>query len=711
MAPRFLLVSLNIDAILGEVTIFDRRQKLNEITKGNHLGDAYATTLTRMKAQKGNRSRLGMEALMWVSNSERPLHTTELCHALGVRTGSSELDVETVPTVRTLLACSLGLITVDASSSTVRLVHFSLQEYLSDNPSLFQSPQSMIAEACLTYLNFRSVQELSPALSSVPPTVPLLKYASSYWGKHVRKAGAGSMTPLALKLLIESEQHIFSQLLLLHYIEDRSRWEPGLDKTGGPKGFTGLHGAAFFGIVEIFATLLAMKEWDINVIDPIGRTALAWAAVGGHEDVVAKILQQKDAKADTTDTRHGITPLMLAAAHGHEGVVKLLLEREDINPNAADTSYKRTPLLFAAGNANDGVVKLLLGREDIDPNTPETKYGVTPLLLAADKGYEGVVKLLLEREDINPNTADTKYGVAPLLWAAKAGHQGVVKLLLERGDINPNSTDPESGLTPLLWAAAAGHEGMFKLLLEREDINPNPTDPECGRTPLLWAAKGGHEGVVKLLLERDDIDPNAADTRYSRTPLLFAAKKGNDGVVKLLLEREDINPNTAETKYGTTPLRLAAENGYEGVVKLLLEHDDVDPDILDLNGKTALQLAASGGHTRVVELLSSPKPSLLVPADTDEVPEQPPSPDPPDSPQSPCQSSPSASVLPPKSLPLGTRPLLGKATASFMIISSLVFIFYFLVVISPSLSTIFLDMIFSMITLLYMSSEAFTNLS
>ena len=62
---RFLLVSLCIDAILGEVTVSERKRKLNEMTKGNHLGDAYAATLDRVKVQKGSRSRLGMEALMW----------------------------------------------------------------------------------------------------------------------------------------------------------------------------------------------------------------------------------------------------------------------------------------------------------------------------------------------------------------------------------------------------------------------------------------------------------------------------------------------------------------------------------------------------------------------------------------------------------------------------------------------------------------------
>ena len=41
LVARFLLVSLNIDAILEEVTIYNRREKLEEMTKGKGLGDAY----------------------------------------------------------------------------------------------------------------------------------------------------------------------------------------------------------------------------------------------------------------------------------------------------------------------------------------------------------------------------------------------------------------------------------------------------------------------------------------------------------------------------------------------------------------------------------------------------------------------------------------------------------------------------------------------
>ena len=125
---------------------------------------------------------------MWVSNSVRPIHTSELCHALGVKIGSLDLNVESIPTIPTLLACSLAFITGETSSSTVRLVHFSLQEYLSDNSVLFQSPHSMIAEVCLRYLNFQCVRELSPTLSSVQSTSSLVGYAP--WGKHMRREKA-----------------------------------------------------------------------------------------------------------------------------------------------------------------------------------------------------------------------------------------------------------------------------------------------------------------------------------------------------------------------------------------------------------------------------------------------------------------------------------------------------------------------------------------
>ena len=161
LVTRFLLVSLNIEAILEEVTIYKRRRRLEEMTAGQGLGDAYTATLTRIKSQNGSKSRLGMEALMWISHSERPLRAIELCQALGIERGDTDRNAENIPAIDTVLRCSMGLVTVEASSSNIRLVHFTLQEHLPNASSLFQSPHSMMAEISLTFLKDRKSTRLN----------------------------------------------------------------------------------------------------------------------------------------------------------------------------------------------------------------------------------------------------------------------------------------------------------------------------------------------------------------------------------------------------------------------------------------------------------------------------------------------------------------------------------------------------------------------
>ena len=256
------------------------------MTKGD-LGDAYAATISRIKAQQRSRSRLGMEVLMWISHSERPLHVDELCHALGAEEGSTDLNIRNIPAIETLLTCSLGLVTVEMSSSTLRPVHYTLQEYLSHNPNLFIKPHSMIAEVCLTYLNFRQVRGISPALRSVPPTIPFVVYASFYWGTHAKRETTESVKTLALKLLDGYDSHISSKMLLLHRV---SYWDQPLEGEGRPSGFTGLHGAAYFGCVEIMVALLEMNRCDVRAADRRGNTAISWAARRGQEGVVGILL-------------------------------------------------------------------------------------------------------------------------------------------------------------------------------------------------------------------------------------------------------------------------------------------------------------------------------------------------------------------------------------------------------------------------------------
>jgi len=123
------------------------------MTDGLGLGDAYSATLGRIKGQSGEKARLGMAALMWILHAERPLKSDELRCALAVEIGSANINADNIPSIGTLLACCQGLIVVEKEASTVRLIHFTLQEYLRAHSELFGAAHSTMAETCLSYLN------------------------------------------------------------------------------------------------------------------------------------------------------------------------------------------------------------------------------------------------------------------------------------------------------------------------------------------------------------------------------------------------------------------------------------------------------------------------------------------------------------------------------------------------------------------------------
>jgi len=149
------------------------------MTDGLRLRDAYGATLNRIKRQGGEKARLGMATLMWICHSERPLGAGELCHALAVEIGSPNLNTDNVPSTGTLLACCQGLVAIDKKASTVRLIHFTLQEYLRAHPELFGRAHSAMAETCLSYLNSQQVKALStspPAIFKEHPSSNILLY-------------------------------------------------------------------------------------------------------------------------------------------------------------------------------------------------------------------------------------------------------------------------------------------------------------------------------------------------------------------------------------------------------------------------------------------------------------------------------------------------------------------------------------------------------
>ena len=245
---RFLLASLNIEGILQEPTIHRRQERLSKIIGGLGLEDAYGATIERVNVQGGDKSRLGVGALMWITHAEQPLMAHELCYALAVELGFTDFNAGNIPSVMTLVSCCLGLITVDKEASTVRLIHFTLKKYLSAWPDIFSRPHSAIAEICLTYLNSRQVKAL-PAHYEYPP---FLEYCSIYWGMHAKRKLSECARSLALELLQEYDDHMSANCLTVNISGEENESESSNFR------FNGLHCASFFGIAEVVSALREM---------------------------------------------------------------------------------------------------------------------------------------------------------------------------------------------------------------------------------------------------------------------------------------------------------------------------------------------------------------------------------------------------------------------------------------------------------------------
>jgi len=417
-------------------------------TTGVDLDSVYAQTLRRIREQEGDRARLGIEVLMWVSHSERPLMIGEIQHALAVEMGSTDLDPENIRPQDTVLGSCLGLVVVDEETSTVRLLHYTLQEHLS-GPGILPNAHRTLAQTCLTYLNYEQVKKFPSHKLPNLRSMPFLEYSSLYWGSHAKEELSDSAKSLALQLLSRYNNHIAATLRFKHTEHHNSSSFTHCQ-------LTGLHCASYFGIVEVVAALMEMEGCDINQRDCMGYTPLMWAAWRGNEGVVELLLMQDDVSPDRP-TRGGPT------APGR--------------PPCWHERFAGRRLTLEDGNLHDG--------------------GRTALSLASASGREGVVRLLLARGDVNPDKSDNN-GRTALWWASYFGNEGVLRLLLARDDVNTNKP-ANDGTTALWWASYFGNERTVRLLLARDDVNPNAPAND-GTTPLFWATITRNRKIAVLLL-------------------------------------------------------------------------------------------------------------------------------------------------------------------------------------------------------------------
>ena len=557
------------------------------------LSSAYDHVLTRINAQKSGFRELANRVLAWITCAKRPLTTFELRHALGVEPGEPHLDDDNLPEIEDMVSVCAGLVTVDVESDTIRLVHYTAQEFLERTQSRwFPDAESDMASVCATYLSFSAFGkwphqtrwEFRKGLKDYP----LYDYAAKHMGYHAR------VTPTLLKEVMD--------------FLDGQQVEPAYSLGNGirlaplrppPTGFatghaTGLHFAASHGLYQAARCLLD-KGHSPDAGDNDGATPLLVAAREGHADVAQLLLDTKQVDVNIKTRMRHKTPLSLAAERGHIAVLRLLLGKETIDIDPWD-NMGRTPLGDAVAGGQKEVVELLLekGANVMAVETPRS----TALHLAVIVGDVPIVEQILEN-GANIMEARNGAGLTPLQVAAQYAKLEVVTALLEHG-ADAMARDNE-GHTPLHLAAQYGRleTGQLPIAKERRR-KPSPVIRNA-RHPLWQPRKARRSAVVRALLVNSHVDPNATDASGS-TPLLHATYSGLLTTVQALLEDASVDPALPD-RYGTTPLSIGARHGYTAIVEALLATRRVDPAAQDQRDRSPLWWAAVGGHHDSAALL------------------------------------------------------------------------------------------------------------
>lgn len=355
------------------------------------LHEAFDETIARIRRQPEGRRRLAIHILMWLSHAKSPLTITELSEALAIRIGQPSLNRRYCPSQKLMIECCLGLVIVDEESSSVRLAHFSIQEYLKDQQTeLFPSAEDEITEKCLTYLFLGPLSQgccdLEENIFARLYDYPFLRYAASYWGHHLRRCETEQAVKLAISFL-NSQPRIAMSTQICKFSKGLKEgyWVPR-----EVNSVTGLHVASYFGLLHAARNILDSGDVEIDAQTQMGTTPLINAASAGFIDVVRFLLLKN---ANPRKANWYGTALHCAAEAGKCGAIRVLLDT-DMAIDYRD-AFGRTSLHCAVDMGHTRAARLLLDR-GADPNAQDHD-GETPIHYAKEQDCsEHVLPMLLE---------------------------------------------------------------------------------------------------------------------------------------------------------------------------------------------------------------------------------------------------------------------------------------------------------------------------
>ncbi|KAI9657547.1 MAG: hypothetical protein M1831_004163 [Alyxoria varia] len=511
------------------------------------LDETYERILLQVDDEYQQEVRL---ALIWLVAAQRPLTVRELAEAVivGISAESSFDPTDRLFDPNSIANVLTGLVTISGGfSSTIRLAHFSVEEYLvSDRLASSEAsryhvsiPSSHIALTNASLIYFRWANQfyedehgVSP-LDKVgywsrlydynTPKAPLIGYASKFWPAHLKSCESllqEREIELVKELFLCQERMAVFEITTSRWTDEdadigcRSAWESTQLPTEGEtkdecltrlrktSRSSPLFHACRLGFLRLAKSIIQDLQGDQrNVSGGLGAQG-----VMDEPQVTGRFAEE----------------LRIACYYGHEELVELLVHKgADVEALGGRFGSALGACMYSQ-SPSTRIIQLLLENSKFVSDHSWTIGWV--LRWAAMEGHLGIVRIISVGHEINGRT-DYIWTTSYLSRLKNHGSNAD-----RRKDGVNFASYPNRGTAPY-EAAAAGHHDILSCLVKHW-TNVNERDYE-GRTGLYWAAFYGHTECVRLLLRR-----RASTSGHSRTiqwtPEFWAHDKGFWEIEQLL---------------------------------------------------------------------------------------------------------------------------------------------------------------------------------
>ena len=347
-----------------------------------------------------------------------------------------------------------------------------------------------------------------------------------------------------------------------------------------------LHIAAQQGHLNLCHELIDQHNFDVNIDDNDGFTALHWSAVNGSYELVKYFVGTGiDIHLKTNDGRNC---LHIAAQVEHLNLCHELIDKHKFDVNMGD-SRGWTALHWSAINGSDELVKYFFGK--VTDIHLKTNGGRNCLHFAALGGHLNLCKKLIDKHSFDVSMG-TNQGYTALHFSAASGSYEVVKYFVGMGvDIHLQVFDKTNCLH---IAAKLGHSNLCRTLINNYNFDVSFGN-DYGKTALHYSAENGSFDLFLYFLERGcEI---YRKTSRMENVLHLACFRGHFDICKFVLEyfTKDFKVSNTRKHY------MLDAKFYRSQV--FYKYNTIFLHAMDANGNTYLHLAAEGNRAEICELL------------------------------------------------------------------------------------------------------------